>query len=122
LAGQQRRPFVLKYLSAIASIGLATSATAASYDCARATSVDERTICANRGLNDRDVTMSVLYLLSRKMMAMGGRGSLIDQQNMWLTERRRCGSKRTCLTAKYDRRIAELRSFIDTRVIPRGPF
>jgi len=66
--------------------------------------------------------MSVLYNLDRKVMPMGGRGSLIDQQQAWMIKRRRCGANKSCLTRLYDRRIAQLRGFIDTRVIPQGPF
>jgi uncharacterized protein len=113
---------MLRVWTLIGSVALSSAGQATSFDCTRATSADERAVCANRVLNDRDVTLSDLYNLDRRMIAMGGRGSLIDQQQAWMVERRRRGANRVCLTRAYDRRIAELRAFIDTRVIPRGPF
>ncbi len=111
---------MLEVWTLIGSVALSSAGQAASFDCTRATSADERAVCANRVLNDRDVTLWDLYNLDHRMM--GGRGSLIDQQQAWMVERRRCGANRVCLTRANDRRIAELRAFIDTRVIPRGPF
>jgi uncharacterized protein len=100
----------------------AGTAMAASFDCARAAKPDERAICQDRALNDRDVTMAVLYGLDRKFLAMGGRGLLMDEQAAWLRGRRACGANRACLARSYDRRIAQLRKIIDTRVVTNGPF
>jgi uncharacterized protein len=100
----------------------AGTAMAASFDCARAAKPDERAICQDRALNDRDVTMAVLYGLDRKFLAMGGRGLLMDEQAAWLRSRHACGANRACLARVYDRRIANLRRFIDTRVATHGPF
>jgi uncharacterized protein len=97
-------------------------AAAASFDCARARQADERAICNDRALNDRDVTMSVLYGLDRRFLAMGGRGLLMDEQAAWLRGRRACGADRACLARSYDHRIAQLRRIIDTRVVTNGPF
>jgi uncharacterized protein len=102
--------------------GLAAPANAASFDCSAAHSPDERAVCTSRALNDRDVTMSVLYALDRKFLAMGGRGALMDQQHAWLVRRRACGADRSCLLRLYDRRIADLRSIIDRQVVTQGPF
>ena len=99
-----------------------SSASAASFDCGKARSDDERAVCASRALNDRDVAVGLLYGLDRKFLAMGGRGALIDQQVAWLRERRACGSDRACLMGVYDRRIGELRAIIDRQVVTRGPF
>ncbi|MDB5697885.1 MAG: hypothetical protein JWN69_689 [Alphaproteobacteria bacterium] len=97
-------------------------AHAASFNCGKPRYADERAICASRALNDRDVTMSLLFDLDRSFLAMGGRGALTDGQAAWLRQRRACGSNRSCLARLYDRRIAELRTVIDKQVIPNGPF
>jgi hypothetical protein len=46
---------------------VADSAVAASFDCARAKAADEKAVCANRSLNDLDVTMGEHQEQSRKM-------------------------------------------------------
>jgi uncharacterized protein len=53
---------------------------------------------------------------------MGGRGSLMDDQAVWLKQRHTCGAQVSCLSKAYTQRIAMLRSFIDERVMTKGPF
>jgi hypothetical protein len=97
-------------------------AHAASFDCARAKTPDERTVCARRVLNDRDVRMSVLYGLDLRLVPMGSRDVIRRDQAAWLRQRGRCGADPVCLARVYDRRIAALQAVIDTRVYPQGPF
>ena len=101
---------------------LASIAQAASFDCARARSADERAICGNRVLEDRDVELSVLYGLITKLVPMGSRDSIRREQTQWLSQRGRCGADIPCLRRTYDRRIAALRATIDSRVVSAGPF
>ena len=96
-------------------------ASAASFDCARARSPDEKAICANTVLNDKDVKMSVLYDINRKTLAMGGRGALMDAQQQWLRDRRTCGANRACLNRSYDKRLDELDRSME-RIYRNGPF
>jgi uncharacterized protein YecT (DUF1311 family) len=115
-------PEMLRPILALLAAGLPFSASAASFDCARAAAADERAICANRGLNDRDVRMSVLYGLDLRFVPMGSRDVIRRDQAAWLAKRRACGANGACLTRAYDARIAELQAVIDTRVYPQGPF
>lgn len=101
---------------------LASTARAASFDCARARSVDERAVCGNRVLEDRDVELAVLYGLIQKLVPMGSRDALRREQTQWLSQRGRCGADIPCLRRTYDRRIAGLRAVIDERVVSNGPF
>ncbi len=101
---------------------LASTARAASFDCARARSTDERAICGNRVLEDRDVELSVLYGLIQKLVPMGSRDAIRREQAQWLAGRGRCGADVPCLRRAYDRRIAALRATIDERVVSNGPF
>lgn len=101
---------------------LASTAQAASFDCARARSTDERAICGNRVLEDRDVELSVLYGLITKLVPMGSRDAIRREQTQWLSQRGRCGADIPCLRRTYDRRIAALRATIDSRVVSAGPF
>jgi uncharacterized protein len=108
---------------AIVMLVLAGSpSAAASFDCAKAVTADEKAICASRSLNDKDVQMALLFDLDRRLMSMGSRDAMRDDQSAWLVQRRRCGTDRICLHRSYDRRIAVLRGIIDSRVYPRGPF
>ena len=97
------------------------AAQAASFDCARARSPDEKAICANVALNDKDVRMSVLYDINRRTLAMGGRGALQDSQQEWLRDRRKCGANRACLNRSYDKRLDELERSME-RIYRNAPF
>lgn len=101
---------------------LATPAGAASFNCAAAHQPDERAICANRSLNDKDVTLSVLYNLVRRLVPMGSRGAIMDDQVAWLRGRHACGANAVCLSRAYDKRIAQIQRIIDDRVVSNGPF
>lgn len=105
----------------LAALAAATPASAASFDCAKARTADEKAICADRGLNDRDVKLAVYYDIARKVVAMGGRGAIMDRQTVWLKQRRACGADRACIRDAYDRRLVELRRPIDN-AISHGPF
>ncbi|NLU15211.1 lysozyme inhibitor LprI family protein [Serratia liquefaciens] len=81
---------------------------AASFDCAKAVSADEKAICASRTLSDKDVEMATKYQFLQGLFAMGVRGEMQDQQQRWLEQRKLCGSDANCLVASYQTRIAEL--------------
>jgi uncharacterized protein len=98
-----------------------TLSWAASFDCNKARSPDEKAICANTALNDKDVKMSVLYDINKRTLAMGGRGALMDAQQQWLKDRRGCGANRACLNRAYDRRLGELDRSME-RIYRNGPF
>jgi uncharacterized protein len=100
----------------------ANSAHAASFDCAKAQAADEKAVCANRTLNDLDVTMGELFSLDKRLLPMGGRDALIGEQQDFLKSRQACGAKVGCLTGLYQKRVNALRSIIETRVMTQGPF
>lgn len=103
-------------------LAIAPASHAASFDCNKASTADEKAVCADRILNDKDVSMALLYSIDRRFMGMGARGALMDEQAAWRKHRRACGARRDCLNALYDQRIAALRKFIDERVVIHGPF
>lgn len=100
---------------------MAGSASAASFDCKKARTADEKAICAERALNDKDVRMNELYGINKRTLAMGGRGALMDQQQEWLRGRRTCGGNKACLNRAYDRRLADLEKSME-RIYSNGPF
>jgi uncharacterized protein len=73
----------------------------ASFDCAKAETADEKTICADHQLNDADVEMSVLYTQLKPLLGMGARGDMEDEQAAWLKRRAACGADRACLGKAY---------------------
>ena len=99
----------------------ALPATAASFDCRKARTADERAICANRDLNDQDVRVDQMYGITRRLVPMGGRDAIMDQQRAWLKARKACGGNQACLRRSYDRRLRELNTVMD-RVYQQGPF
>ena len=109
-------------LTALAlSLAAPIAAHAASFDCAKARAPDEKAICANLALNDKDVRMSVLYDINKHTLAMGGRGAMEDAQRRWLRDRKGCGANRACLNRAYDRRLDELDRSME-RIYRNGPF
>jgi uncharacterized protein len=109
-------------LTSLLLIAIAPATQAASFDCEKASTADEKAICADRALNDKDVRMALLYSFDRRFMGMGAWGALMYEQADWLKQRRACGARRDCLHGLYDKRIAGLRKFIDERVVTQGPF
>jgi uncharacterized protein len=106
---------------ALGLVCVAGSASAASFNCAKARTADEKAICAERSLNDKDVRMNELYGINKRTLAMGGRGALMDQQQDWLRNRKTCGANKACLNRTYDRRLAELEKSME-RIYQNGPF
>lgn len=105
-----------------ATLLAAGAASAASFDCNKARAPDEKAICADLGLNDQDVRMSQLYGIVRKVVPMGARAAIMDDQGAWLRNRRTCGANRACIARSYSRRIEQLNAVLEQRVYPNGPF
>jgi uncharacterized protein len=97
----------------LAVLAGAASASAASFDCGRATHPDEGAICANRSLSDMDTEMATLFKIRMEIpMLMGSRGDAGDEQLTWLAKRRSCGGDVGCLTGAYRARIDQLGNII----------
>lgn len=79
----------------------------ASFDCAKATTAVEKTICASPRLSALDGELAATYAAARKL---GGSAALRDEQRRWAAKSRdACGTSADCLEAAYLLRIAELR-------------
>ena len=113
-------PIRLALLALTATL-MAGGAHAASFNCERARTQDELTICATLKLNDQDVRMAQLYDVAQRLVAMGARGAIQKDQQAWLKTRRACGADRTCLGRAYTRRIAALNKVLE-RAYQKGPF
>ena len=104
---------------ALAVVAFALIAPAASakdwgqLNCTKAKAKDEKAICADKSILQKDSVMATQYTLLRGMLLMGGRGALIDEQHEWLNERAKCGGDKKCLNKRYDERIEELDRHFD---------
>ncbi|SFO08525.1 lysozyme inhibitor LprI family protein [Xenorhabdus japonica] len=86
---------------------------AASFDCTKAKTPDEKAICSNLKLNDLDVEMSVKYHFLRGLFAMGVSGEIYDSQTAWLKQRQKCKGDTACLLQSYRTRINQLDKLYD---------
>jgi uncharacterized protein len=88
---------------------LALSATteAASFDCAKASSLVEKAVCADAELSRLDDTMAKSY--QQAMADTPNAAALRAQQRSWLKEVRNACRDVACLTTAYAERIAALR-------------
>lgn len=98
----------------LASLALTTApAMAASFDCGKARTADEITVCQTPALSNRDSEMGGLwYAYARVPMMMGSNGARRDDAQQFLAQRAKCGRNVPCLAAAYDARNAVLRSGI----------
>jgi uncharacterized protein len=101
-------------LAAIAGMTiLASPASAASFNCAKAKAPDEIAICKTPSLSDLDVQMATLYGVRMQIpMLMGAKGAAYDEQKAFLQARASCGGNVACLTSAYQQRNATLNATI----------
>lgn len=95
----------------IALILLAVSVgevSAQSFDCAKATTADEKAVCASPALSKLDSEMATLYDAIEQCALMGTRGDVQDSQRAFLAKRADCGADDACLTTLYTTRVAQL--------------
>ena len=99
---------------AVALFAMANSAHAASFNCAKAKTLDEKAVCAKRSLSDLDLKMATLFGVRMKLpMLMGSRGAAQDEQREFLTNRGTCEADTACIGAYYQQRIDEINAEID---------
>jgi uncharacterized protein len=97
----------------LATVAIATQAQAASFDCAKASTPVETTICQNPRLSEQDTEMAALWFAYNKVpMLMGGNAARRDAATEFLRLRDACGNDVACLGRVYDARIAALKAEI----------
>ena len=100
---------------------LSVAGHAASFSCEKAKTQTEHAICEHRAVNDADVKMATTYRIVSRLVAMGTRPQIRDEQYRWLELRDRCGSSLSCLTQVYDLRQQKLDEHLN-RLYQRAPF
>jgi len=88
--------------------GVATPAHAASFDCARAGTADEKAICANPDLSSADNGIAYTYKTLLRLLKGDERQKAIDAQRAWLGTRAGCGGDVSCLQSLYDKEKGRL--------------
>ena len=92
---------------AAAFCGVANSAGAQSFDCARAQTRVEKMICADRAIADLDEYLGRYYAASRAELP-GAASCLQSDQAQWLKATRDACADGACLKSAYLNRLAEL--------------
>ena len=91
-------------LRALLATGLiAVQVSAASYDCAKAVTIVEKTICATPRLSALDEELATTY------KAVAKSAEARQEQRAWLVTRNACEDNAECIEASYLARIASLR-------------
>jgi uncharacterized protein len=80
-------------------------AAAASFDCSRATSPDERAVCADLGLSELDDEANIAFAQARR--ASGDQ--VVGVGRRFLASRRSCGADRACISQVYQAMIEAYR-------------
>ncbi|WP_168224696.1 lysozyme inhibitor LprI family protein [Rhodoferax aquaticus] len=97
----------MKKLTISTALALLTfQAVAASFDCSKASTYVERTICTDAQLERLDVALAENY---KGMLASdfgGSRKLLQEEQLRWLTQRNQCKTAK-CLIDAYRKRVDE---------------
>jgi uncharacterized protein YecT (DUF1311 family) len=83
-----------------------TGPITASFDCAKASSAQEKMICSDRELARLDVELSAVYRKARE--AATDAKALQNEQLQWLKASRKACSDKACLAEAYKSRTAEL--------------
>lgn len=112
------KSLILIVLAICASVPLSH---AASFNCDKAITVTEQAICENRSLNDKDVKMTTTYNIVRKLVPMGTRAQIQDQQVKWLQLRNQCQEYVSCLSDVYNMRQQKLDIYLN-QIYQQGPF
>jgi uncharacterized protein len=92
--------------------------TGPSFDCKKASSNTEHTICASSLLSKLDREMSETYSAANGELSSGSaeEATLLVEQRLWNKERgKKCGDHLACLSSMYRERILALREEISKR-------
>jgi len=100
-------------LAAPFALAFALPASAASFNCHKAKTDTEKTICGKAMLNVLDQRMDTTYRKLLKIVGNSGqRDSIRGDQLYWLNLRDACGADAPCLRDTLQARIVELNGYI----------
>jgi len=103
---------VKKYVSLLwlagVLLGAGTPAWAASFDCKKAATPVEQTLCANAELSRLDTTLGEHYRRAMAKLEGAPREALRNGQRAWLQTRNACGVDVACLQPLLSQRVVEV--------------
>ena len=111
----------MRYLTVLCGLAWSINIQAASFNCDKAQTITEHAICEHRSVDDADVKMATTYNILKRLVPMGTRGMIQDEQMKWLSLRDRCGASQSCLMDVYKMRQQKLDLLLD-RIYRQGPF
>lgn len=102
---------MFKKIAVIALFAVVTASQAKdgpSFDCSKASSDVERTICSNEQLAASDASVAANY--RQLLQYRTGKDAKVfkDEQRAWLKRRNQCGTNVACLSDAYDVRYSEM--------------
>jgi uncharacterized protein len=91
---------------------IAVGAQAASFDCKKARTEEEKSVCANADLSKLDEDMAAAYKATLGLMAGDAKRAALFRKDQvdWVKERGRCGDTVQCLKDEYASRIRWLQN------------
>lgn len=87
------------------------------FDCTKAYSSDEITICSDQDLSLADEAMDAG--LRAVISETSASAATLESQQAWARRRKACGSNKRCLLAAYNERISELSKALGASPQPR---
>lgn len=87
-------------------------AWAASFNCQKASTATEKSICQQPILSEADRKMSRTYFRLQAVAPQSMKTILHDEQKHWLGNRDRCKRSMQCLLASYETRQQQLDEYI----------
>ena len=99
--------FVMVGLMTTAAVP-ALAGSSAGFDCAKAVSATEQTVCKTEALAWLDRQITRLYGELRGVPGKRGKAPLRNGQRAWLSARDACGADRDCIAKQYWKRLLAL--------------
>ena len=112
---------IWKYADLFLCSGFSFVTYAGCFNCDKARPQTEHAGCEYRVVNDADVKMATTYNIIKRLVPMGTRGMIQDEQVKWLKLRDQCGDSSRCLSEVYKMRQQKLDMYMDS-VYKQGPF
>lgn len=108
-----RSPFLTGAICSILLFAaiIPSPAEAASFSCAKASSPDEKAICADDNLSGQDTRADAVY---RMAVARYGRAVVNGAARQFLRERRKCRYDRSCISSVQQRMIAHYQDLMSS--------
>jgi uncharacterized protein len=109
---------LFKFLMVALLLIFSINAYSTSFDCVKARSVVEKSICSNASLSTLDDQLTAIY--SKAFKASSAQSELKKQELDWIKTKRNICTTEDCISAAYTTRIAEL-NLLDQPLLQAAP-